>query len=68
MVDEEFKLLLTPERISAIIALIPDEWIIPEWQESPDEVRAIYTQFLNTRIAASAIFVNEAQHAREQPI
>ncbi len=67
-VDEEFKLILTPERIEAIVALIPDEWLKEEWHETPNEVRHIYAQFLNTRIAASAIFVNEAQHAREQYI
>jgi hypothetical protein len=67
-VDEEFKLILTPERIEAIVSLIPDEWIKSEWHETPDEVRHIYAQFLNTRIASSAIFVNEVQHAREQLI
>ena len=67
-VDEEFKLILTPERIETIVSLIPDEWLTGEWHETPDEVRNIYAQFLNTRIAASAIFVNEAQHAREQLI
>jgi hypothetical protein len=67
-VDEEFKLILTPERIVTIVSLIPTEWLTGEWHETPDEVRNIYAQFLNTRIAASAIFVNEAQHAREQLI
>ena len=67
-VDEEFKLILTPERIEAIVSLIPDEWLTGEWHETPDEVRYIYAQFLNARIAASAIFVNEARHAREQLI
>jgi hypothetical protein len=64
-VDEEFKSILTPEVIRTIISLIPDEWIKAEWLEDPDEVRAIYAQFLETRIAASAIFVKEAQNARE---
>jgi hypothetical protein len=68
LVDEEFKMILTPELIATIVTLIPDEWLKGEWHETPDEVRNIYAQFLNTRIAASAIFVNEAQHAREQLI
>lgn len=66
--DEELKQILTPERIDAIVSLIPDVWLQSEWQESPDEVRDIYIQFLNTRIAASGIFVKEAQNAREQLI
>ncbi len=67
-IDQEFKQILTPERIEAIVSLIPDEWITSEWLEEPDEVRSIYTQFLNRRIAASDIFVKAAQHAREQRI
>lgn len=64
-VDEEFKSILAPQVIRAIVSLIPDEWIKAEWLEEPNEVRAVYAQFLETRIAASAIFVKEAQHARE---
>lgn len=67
-IDLEFKTILTPERINAIVSLIPDEWLTAEWQESPEEVRNVYKQFLNARIAASDIFVKEAQHAREQLI
>jgi hypothetical protein len=64
-VDEEFKAILTPEVIRAIVSLVPDEWIKGEWLEEPDEVRSVYAQFLESRIAASSIFVKEAQHARE---
>lgn len=64
-VDEEFKSILTPEVILTIVSLVPDEWIKGEWLEEPDEVREVYAQFLETRIAASSIFVKEAQHARE---
>ena len=65
-VDAEFKSILTPERIKAIVSLIPDEWIAREWPDSPDEVRNIYAQFLTARLNSSAIFVKEAQDAREQ--
>jgi hypothetical protein len=64
-VDEEFKATLTPEVIRTIVSVVPDEWIKGEWLEEPDEVRGVYAQFLETRIAASSIFVKEAQHARE---
>ena len=64
-VDTAFKAILTPELIHAIVSLIPDDWIKGAWLEEPDEVPSVYTQFLETRIAASAIFVKEAQHARE---
>ncbi|MDO3626103.1 HipA family kinase [Mucilaginibacter sp. BT774] len=64
-VDEEFKSILKSDVINAIVSLVPDEWIKGEWLEEPDEVRAVYAQFLEARIAASSIFVKEAQHARE---
>ncbi|QKJ29747.1 aminotransferase class I and II [Mucilaginibacter mali] len=63
-VDPELKAIITPEVIRGIVGLIPDEWIATEWQETPDEVRDIYARFLETRIASSHIFLNEAQHAR----
>jgi hypothetical protein len=64
-VDAAFRKILTPERIHAIVSLIPDEWMAA-WStgELPAEIRSVYTRFLTTRIAASAIFTNEAQHAR----
>lgn len=61
-VDKEFKSILTPDKIEAIINLIPDAWLYENG--SPAEMRAVYNQFLNQRIASSFIFVNEAQHAR----
>jgi hypothetical protein len=63
-VDANFKAILTPEVIQSIVNLVPDEWLLSEWTETPDEVRNVYAGFLNARIAASDIFVKEAQNAR----
>lgn len=63
-VDASFKAILTPEIIQSVVNLVPDEWLLSEWTETPDEVRKVYASFLNTRIAASDIFVKEAQNAR----
>ena len=63
-VDAEFKAILTPEVISGITSIIPDAWLTEAPYGTPDEQRAIYTQFLNTRLANSAIFVKEANDAR----
>ncbi len=65
-VDAPLRELLTPEHISNIVALIPDVWL-DNWSsgQSPDEIRNVYTSFLNTRIGVSSIFVNQAQHARQ---
>lgn len=63
--DAIFKEILTPAVIQSIINLIPDEWLLSEWKtETPEEVRQVYINFLNTRIAASEVFVKEARHAR----
>ena len=64
--DIEFKKILTPEKISEIVDLIPDEWL--EWGEegeTPNDIRSIYRQFLIERINNSQIFVKEAQDARK---
>ncbi|WP_423149341.1 HipA family kinase [Rubrolithibacter danxiaensis] len=66
-VDEEYHSLLTPDRIRSIVALIPEEWLTGEF-ESSAEHREVYTQFLETRIASSEIFVKEAKYARESLI
>ncbi len=64
-VDAEFRRLLTAEKIDAIAALIPDEWLDGE---SPDEQRKVYVEFLQARLAGSNIFLEEAQRARERPV
>jgi len=66
LVDAEFKITLTGELIAGIVNLIPDEWLIGESSfTSPAEYKQAYVQFLTSRIANSAVFVKEAQHARE---
>jgi hypothetical protein len=65
-VDDEFRKILTEERIHAIVNLVPDEWLTGEASfESADQYKEAYIRFLMSRIANSVIFVNEAQHARE---
>lgn len=63
--DAAFRAVLTPERIHAVVSLIPNDWLTGEWQtETPDEIRQVYIDFLNTRLDHSSVFVNEAQHAK----
>ena len=68
-VDAEFRAILTPEKIRGIVAIIPDEWLIAGTvDETAEERRQVYAQFLETRIANSEIFVKEAQNARQSLI
>ena len=65
-VDAEFRQKLTPKRIQEIVALVPDEWLSDEsTTQSAEERRQVYIQFLEARLAASEIFVKEAQNARK---
>ena len=64
--DAEFKQLLTSDKIREIVNAVPDDWL--NWtdgQETPQDLRDIYIQFLEERINHSETFVNEAQNARK---
>ncbi|WP_428228933.1 HipA family kinase [Flavobacterium sp.] len=64
-VDAEYKALLTPEILEDIVNTIPQEWL--QWEdtdETPEALRNVYLQFLQTRLKNSEIFVNQAQNAR----
>lgn len=64
--DELFRRELTPEIIRSVVGLIPDDWISGHSSgQTPEEVRAVYSGFLETRAAQSEIFVKEAQNARK---
>lgn len=65
-VDDELKLLLPPQRIRAIVSLIPDEWLGADFPAgSPDQNRSVYEQFLLNRLSHTSLFIKEAQHARK---
>lgn len=63
--DTRLRPLLTPEKLTAILADIPDEWLAPEADlDSPPKLREAFLTFLLTRLEASAIFVKEAVDGR----
>lgn len=65
-VNTEYKELLTEDKIKAIVALIPDEWV--EWEGiemTPEQIREVYLTFLVTRLANSELFIKQAQDARQ---
>jgi hypothetical protein len=64
-VDAEYRALLTSEILADIVNTIPQEWL--QWEdtdETPEALRNVYLQFLQTRLNNSEIFVNQAQNAR----
>ncbi len=65
LVDKQFKEMLNPAILQAIVDLIPEEWL--EWEGSEwnsEQIRGIYLSFLTTRLAHSELFINEAKKAR----
>ncbi|MDM1368082.1 HipA family kinase [Myroides marinus] len=69
LVDKEFKALLKEEDLKCITDQIPTNWL--EWEESDlnsEEIRAIYFEFLKSRLANSHVFVNEAKKHRDASI
>ncbi len=65
-VNAEYKELLTEDKVKAIVALIPDEWL--EWEDmemTPEQIREVYVTFLVTRLANSELFIKQAQDARQ---
>jgi hypothetical protein len=62
--DAEARARLTPEVLAGIIAAIPDEWL-QEPDLTPAAQRTQYQQFLEDRLAISATFTKEADHARQ---
>jgi hypothetical protein len=64
--DKKFREKLNSDVINSIVSLIPDEWLVnDDTNETPHDKKIIYRQFLEKRLEESAIFVNEAKHARE---
>lgn len=57
---------LTGPVIERIVQQIPDAWLTDGNGQSPAEARDVYRRFLEMRVAASEVFVNEAQDARER--
>ncbi|MFY7734373.1 MAG: HipA family kinase [Bacteroidia bacterium] len=65
IVDEEIKKVLTVDKLTEIVNLIPAEWLVwNDTNKTPDELKNMYLQFLITRLNHSHIFINEAQNAR----
>lgn len=60
--DAALRSRLTPTLIEAIVDLIPDIWLEAEPEfASPAEHRAAYTRYLQDRIDAAPVFVEEAK-------
>lgn len=63
-VNQEFKKILTEEKLRSIVNLIPEEWLHwEETEETPAEIRESYFNFLKERLDYSDSFTQEILNA-----
>lgn len=65
--DVKARKVITPELIDDIVALVPDQWL--QWEgieQTPDELRKVYYDFLKLRLKNADIFVNHAIEAHSK--
>jgi hypothetical protein len=64
--DARFRTLLSRDLFEQIVNLLPEDWLL--WEDSeltPEQIRKTYIDFLDMRLAHSAIFINAANDARK---
>jgi hypothetical protein len=67
--DAALRPLLTEEALARIVAMVPDEWLLPVLEvETPEKKRSAYRQYLRWRLQAAPEFVQEAERARAELI
>ena len=62
--DAALHAALTAEKIDAIVALIPDEWLDDDAHADKPAQRTAYTRYLTRRLEAPRAFAEEAERAR----
>lgn len=65
-IDQQCKELISLEKIGEIVNLIPDDWL--DWrssEESIQDIKNIYLEFLSNRLNNSQLFIKEANNARK---
>lgn len=66
--EEKLKTLITDVFIDELVHTIPDEWLVFDPDQSPDELRKVYANFLKIRKENAGIFIKEIQDARRELI
>lgn len=61
--DQQMQQLITPQKIEAIVSLIPGNWLTGDEEYTAEEKRKTYAQFLMNRM--QSLFLKQARDARE---
>jgi hypothetical protein len=64
--DAALRPRLSRDALDAVVDLLPDEWLLDG--AAPAELRAGYRRWLTERLAASEVFVREAEDARTRRV
>jgi hypothetical protein len=64
--DKMLKPLLSAGAVESIVGLLPDDWLLDG--VPPVQMRLAYARWLTARLAASQVFVDEAENARTRAI
>lgn len=65
-VNQDFTIQLNDSILKEIVNQIPENWL--QWDDqaiTPEEIKAVYFQFLSMRLQNSEIFLKQAQDARK---
>lgn len=63
---EKMRSLITPAKISEIVAAVPVDWLLrDDISSTSDEMREVYTRFLTSRLDSSPLFTKTAIDARK---
>jgi len=63
--SNEIQHLIRQEKITEIVSNIPEDWLFNESDSlSPNEIRAAYIKFINTKLSMIDLLVKEAEDAR----
>ncbi len=62
-VDESFKILLSADKLTAIVDLVPNEWLKDGGFESVEAHKKAYIDFLVSRVKHSDKFIHDAKQA-----
>lgn len=65
-VHTEFTSKLNSDFFEEIVSRIPDEWL--QWNDTDlfaDEIKSVYKEFLNLRLANASLFLKQAEDARK---
>lgn len=61
---ERLGTLISPQMLAQVIALVPDEWLVQDGFENPDQLREAYVELLTERLAGASHWLAPLEQLR----